>query len=91
MEPPWRTHSPRAARGVPSPPCCLDALSCQTLTWHQQPRVTEVSPAPRDVALGLCLGMEQLQHHQSAQGDSVLGFSTGGRSKVEEQEERSTV
>lgn len=85
MEPPWedpQPGSPGAAKGVPSPPCRLDALSCQTLTWHQQPRVTEESPGCWDVALGLCLGMEELQHHGSTQWDSVVVFSRGDRSKV---------
>lgn len=92
MEPPWedpQPGSPDAAEGVPSPPCCLDALSCQMLTWHQQPRVTEVSPGCWDVALRLCLGMEELQHHGSAQWDSVVVFSRGGRSEVGREEERS--
>lgn len=75
-------RQPQGIWGVPSPLCCLDALSCHTLTWQQQPRVTGVSPAPWDVALGLCLGREELQHHQSAQWDSVVGFSRGGRSEA---------
>lgn len=85
MEAPWedpQPGSPSAAKGVCSPPCCLNALSCQMLTWHQQPRLTEVSPGCWDLALGLCLGMEELQHHGSAQWDSVVVFSRGGRSEV---------
>lgn len=81
MEPPGKSTA-SAAKGVPSPLCCLGALNCQTLTWQQQPRVTQVSPAARDVALGVCLGVEELQHHRSALWDFGVGFSGGGRSEV---------
>lgn len=69
----------------PGEPTARAALSA---VWV--PRVTEVSPAARDVALGLCLGVEELQHHPSALWGLGWGLAQGAGLRQGGQQEGST-
>lgn len=67
------------SQGVPQPSLLF---GCPGLSNPQLAAATHSDrgvPAPRDVALGLCLGVEELQHHPS---DFGVGFSRGGRWEV---------
>lgn len=77
---PWKIHS-QCSQGGAQPSLLFGCPEPSNPHLCSSP-VTEVSPAARDVALGLCLGVEELQHPRSALWDFGVGFSRGGRSEV---------